>query len=223
VLETATARAAGCCFAVSHPLRERLLAANPRTELLIPGHFRAGPPPPWRKPAAPYRLCYVGYVNDRIERDWLAALLREPDWELHLVGALEPSFGDVRELRRSGRLFLHGELRGDALQRALESADVLTFPYRQLPATVAITAPNKFLPYLAAGKPVVASALPHLLALPEHLLAKAGSAREYVDLVRRAAETDCVEFFQERLRFAAAHTWAEKALHFKERIDALVS
>lgn len=221
--EIATARAAGCCFAVSYPLRERLLAVNPRTELLIPGHFPAAPAPRWRKPEPPYRLCYVGYINSRLERDWLAALLQEPDWEVHLVGALDPSFGGVRELEQSGRLVLHGELRGDALRRALAASDVLTVPYRHTPANVAITAPNKLMQYLAAGKPVISSALPHLLELPAHCLAKAHSAAEFVTTARKAVETDRESFFEERLRIAAAHTWEEKGRHLKDCIDALVS
>jgi glycosyltransferase involved in cell wall biosynthesis len=220
-LEAATARAAGCCFAVSYPLRDRILSFNPRTELLIPGHFPAATAARWRQPAPPYRLCYVGYLNERLERDWLAALLREPDWEVHLVGALEPGFGGVRDLEPSGRLFLHGELRGEPLRLALGAADVLSLPYRHLPATLPITAPNKLMQYLAAGKPVVASALPHLLELPEHCLARADSAERFVAQARRAVETDCADFFEQRLRIAAQHTWEQKGRHLKDRIDAL--
>jgi hypothetical protein len=75
--------------------------------------------------------------------------------------------------------------------------------------------------YLAAGKPVVSSALPHLLELPAHCLARANSAGEFVGMARSAVETDCVAFFEERLRIAAAHTWEEKGRHLKACIDAL--
>lgn len=220
-LERETAARADLCLAVSHPLQERLQRFNARTELLLPGHPFGAEQPFWRAPEPPFVLCFMGYLDHRIDLGWLAALLEDPAWEVRLIGKRQPSLGDARALERSGRCRFLGELRGAELFRALSSAHVLAMPYRLEGGNLAATAPNKLFAYLATGRPVVSSALPRLLELPPHVLARAATAAEFVSAAREAAARDCEAFFRERVRLAGEQAWEGKALRLKERLDGL--
>jgi glycosyltransferase involved in cell wall biosynthesis len=221
LLETQTAGRADLCLAVSHPLKERLERFNPRTELLLPGHPFGGEQPRWRRPEPPYVLCFMGYLNDRVEQEWLAAALRDPGWELRLIGTRESSFGDARLLTATGRCRFLGELRGHALFEALSAAHVLALPYRLTPAVVAATAPNKLFSYLATGRPIVASALPRLLELPPHTVAQATTAEAFAAACRQAVAEDSEERFSGRVHLAAEHAWERRALWLRGLLENL--
>ena len=79
------------CFAVSYPLRDKLKKLNSDSELFLPGHeFKTILPV--RKERAkkqPIKIAFMGFVDHRIDFDWLVALLKNRDMQLYLIGPKE--------------------------------------------------------------------------------------------------------------------------------------
>jgi len=65
----------------------------------------------------------------------------------------------IAELEKSGVQILQ-PLIGSELEKFLQSCDVLTMLYVLNKVTIAATAQNKLFQYIAAGRPIVSSAMP---------------------------------------------------------------
>jgi hypothetical protein len=209
--ENQVAKRADRCLATHVPLQEKLSRVNPRTSLCLLAHefnkiasFR-----PPVKSQAPIKVGFMGYITYRLMADWLMSVLNEKDMELFLIGPLSKlNLQPFRERRN----FIHvPPLVGDSLLSKLTEMDVLIQPYDpRIPENQVQTASNKFFQYVAAGRPVVISDMPHYIQMPKGILYRAKSAREFVQKIRQAHTEDSPELVELRLRIAGENTWDQR-------------
>ncbi len=222
--ENAVIAAANVSLAVSLPLLEKLKRATSTAELFLPGHeFEDSDQESIvrcvRQRDLPIRVCYMGYLNDRLRMDWLSELATDSQIKLSLIGPIEGRDSWVELLARDN-VEHHDTLIGPQLQRRLQQADVFVMPYdvRQ-PPVQAITAPNKLFQYLACGRPVVCSNLPRLIGLPETFIYVACDAAQFSRAVHRAFAEDNGARTSARLAYASQNTWTVRG----DRLRALIS
>lgn len=172
-LEDDALRGADAVFATAPSLADARRARRPDIRLALHGvdleHFAAAlsdataiPPELAALPAGP-RIGFTGTIDrDRMDFDLVAALARRrPDWRFVLVGrALAPMPGPFAGLANVHYL---GERSYDDLPGWLKGFDIGLIPYVDSPLTRDVN-PLKLREYLAAGLPVVATAIPATLA-----------------------------------------------------------
>jgi len=110
-------------------------------------------------------LMFIGTLDYRLDCDLLAGLATQrPQWQLVLVGPVRRYLLAKPELQRLGALpnvFMLGEKPIDLTPDYLYHADVSLIPYHLTESTRTMF-PWKVYEHLAAGKPIVATALPEL-------------------------------------------------------------
>ncbi|MBV8369732.1 MAG: glycosyltransferase [Candidatus Eremiobacteraeota bacterium] len=144
---------------------------------------------------------YVGVIDERIDLRLVAALADAyPDATLAMVGPLAkiPS----ASLPRRANIAYLGKREYAELPALLAGFDVALMPFALNEHTQNIS-PTKTLEYLAAGLPVVSTAVPDVVADHADVVHVARDHDEFVDLVARAQLPD-----ETRARRAAAKTRA---------------
>jgi glycosyltransferase involved in cell wall biosynthesis len=159
---------------------------------------------------APARVLY--YFGRAYERVFDFDLVREvvgAGFTVRMLGTLsEPSFARI-----PGVEFL-GEVPHKALPDHLREADALIIPYKITPFTQG-TFPAKTYESLATGKPVVATPLPDLRPLDEHVYLGDG-AKEFVEILRRLHESETPERRRTRIELARSNSWEARFAKFEE-------
>jgi 2-polyprenyl-3-methyl-5-hydroxy-6-metoxy-1,4-benzoquinol methylase/glycosyltransferase involved in cell wall biosynthesis len=156
------------------------------------------------------RAGFVGQVEYRFDGALLQyAAEHMPDWSFALIGPVQPGHPEVEALRRLPNVHFLGLKDPAQLPAYLAGLQVALIPYKIDPLTRGIY-PLKVHEYLAAGKPVVATPIPSLEAMGDHVsIADGGPA--IVAAIRKAAADDGPELAQRRSEGAAAHTWRARA------------
>jgi glycosyltransferase involved in cell wall biosynthesis len=164
---------------------------------------------------------FVGHVGDRIDLALLDAVAARGR-SLLLVGPRHPRF----EADRLGALLARpnvrwvGPKRFEDLPSYLRAIDVGLVPYTRSGFNLA-SFPLKTLEYLAAGRPVVATDLPAHRWLATDLIAIANEPEPFADLVDAALRSPAgPELIARRRRFAAEHSWAQRARAFAGALEA---
>ena len=217
-----TAKSADLCLAVSYPLVDLLKRVNPNTKLLLPGNeLTFGTQKyPLRSRKLPIKVCFMGYINKRLDFEWIEHVSSQTDIEFHLVGPLNINKEASQSSLNNSRIKLHKPIYGDALSNLLESMDVLVMPYDiTIKSVLATTAPNKFFQYLAAGKPIVISNLPHFIRLDEGMIYRAYSKESFLKKIRLAFFEDCEEYRKNRIQIAAKNSWDQRGNSLKTLIN----
>ena len=109
-------------------------------------------------------LGVIGGINAKLDLTLLAELAeRRPDWSLALVGPLSYGLddGEVTRLRALRNVHFLGPVPPERVPATIAACDVCLIPYRLNEQTRHVN-PLKVYEYLAAGKPVVGTALPEL-------------------------------------------------------------
>lgn len=201
------------CFAVSYPLRDKLKKLNSDSELFLPGHeFKTIlPVGKERAKKQPIKIAFMGYINYRIDFDWLMEVLKNRDMRLYLIGPKENNV-DTDFLSELSNLEFIPPLTGESLQKKLGEMDALVMPYMisQTAMINAVTAPNKFFQYLAVGKPVVISDMPNFIEMPDGVIYRAKTAKEFVTIIRQAYKEDNNKLVNMRLKIARENTWDKR-------------
>jgi glycosyltransferase involved in cell wall biosynthesis len=127
---------------------------------------------------------YTGLIDEaRVDCQLLERLARDhPEWSIVLVGPVQDDVL-LRTLRHSNIHFL-GLKSYDELPRYVAAFDVAVVPYKVNAATHNIN-PTKLLEYMAAGKPVVSTALNEIKSFYLGRLAVAESHDEFVRSIER--------------------------------------
>jgi len=103
------------------------------------------------------RLGYYGVIDERLDLDLVAALAdAHADWQIVMVGPVVKIAQET--LPRRANLHWMGQRRYDELPSFLAGWDVCLMPFA-LNASTRFISPTKTLEYLAAGKPVVSTAV----------------------------------------------------------------
>lgn len=219
--EKKVAAAADLCLAVHYPLVDRLLEINPNTQLFLPGHDF--------EPCTGYidraenqpkiKVAFMGYIDSRLEYGWLLHLLQQRDMELHLIGPVEES-RETKNMMGAKGLLYHRPSYGGELQTFLQKMDVLIIPYRvSMKNVLAVTASNKLFAYIAAGKPVVISDMPHYLELGEGIIYRAASPDAFAAQIRKAYREDNERFRKARFDIAVKYSWEKRGAELKDVIE----
>lgn len=179
-------------------------------------HFSAAPTPE-KQPGAPLVLGYYGPVDGKLSLELLRALENSGlELEVHLVG---PASEEMRaKLSAFHKLRLRGEVPYGELPGVLAGFDLALLPYNPKHPAVEIASPGKFYEYLAAGKPVVGTAIPELMVFrgryaclendPSWFLRR---VRECLDGISQLADA------AERVQFAGQNSWQNRA----EELEAI--
>lgn len=210
--EKKVAESATICFAVSYSLVSKLKKYNSTVELYLPGHeFKArSVSKAIKNDEEPIKICFMGYVDGRLNKSWLHAILGKCNFKLYLIGPNEHF--DKKEFSNYDNIVFVDALSGDALLDKLVNMDVLIMPYDTAQKTFmdSISAPNKLFQYLAAGKPIVTSVMPNFIKLPDGVRYQAVDANDFVDKLILAANEDTDKLIKTRLAIANDNTWGKK-------------
>lgn len=160
---------------------------------------------------------YFGAIAEWFEIDWVLECARaRPDWRFQLIGNVT-GFDRAKKNIPDNVMFT-GEIPYAELTAWLRNFDVALIPFK-LTDLILCTNPVKLYEYMAAGKPVVATAMPEVVAATDLAYIFNGAA-ELEKQIERALVEDTPELQRRRMEWAATHTWEERAAIFANAIDA---
>ena len=160
-------------------------------------------------------VCYFGYIG-RIEMDFsiLKAVVRA-GYTLRLIGDRGKAEKGLFEMPG---VDYRGEVPHKELPAAIKGVDAFIIPYR-LDELSRNISPSKTYECLATGKPVVATPLPALVDLGEHVYLAEGP-EEFVEVLSNLPRTETEERVRARIEIARGNSWEAR---FKELEEALWS
>jgi glycosyltransferase involved in cell wall biosynthesis len=160
-------------------------------------------------------VCYFGYIG-RVEMDFsiLKAVARS-GFTLRLIGDRGKA---ERDLFGMPGVDYRGEVPHEELPAAFEGVDAFIIPYRvdELSRNVS---PSKTYECLATGKPVVATPLPAMADLGEHVYLAEGP-EDFVEVLRNLPGMETKERVRARIEVARRNSWEAR---FEELEEALWS
>jgi glycosyltransferase involved in cell wall biosynthesis len=162
---------------------------------------------------------YVGALQSiRLDIDLIAHIAEErPDWSIVLVGPEDNEFKASR-LHQIPNVHFLGSKAPELLPQHINAFNVCLNPQLINQVTIG-NYPRKIDEYLAMGKPVVATRTEAMSVFSEHTyLGK--TKKIYVPLIEQALREDSEEKRQERIRFAATHTWENNVMEIYKAIAA---
>jgi glycosyltransferase involved in cell wall biosynthesis len=158
---------------------------------------------------------YYGVIDERIDYELLARLAAAyPGDALVMVGPVVKV--DPRELPQAPNIHWLGQRQYDDLPAHVKGFDVCLMPFALNEATEYIN-PTKTLEYMAAGKPIVSTAVSDVKHHFVPVVAVAESHDEFVAMVGRALEAPDEKMIARGLEEAADNTW-ESVVARMERI-----
>ena len=174
-------------------------------------HFAAAREPqcdPADQTEIPYpRLGFYGVIDERMDLELLDGLAElRPNWQLVLLGPIAKI--DENALPRRGNIHYLGQKAYEELPRYVSGWDVALLPFARNEATRFIS-PTKTPEYLAAGKPVVSSAIRDVVRPygESGLVRIADDAESFATAVEQAMAEDG-EVRQRRVdAFLTEHSW----------------
>jgi len=153
-------------------------------------------------------VCFFGHVGERLDLRVLREISRS-GFTVRLIGEVERS---ARWLLDEPNVDYRGKVPHAELPQSLSGVDAFVLPYRLTGQGPGIS-PAKTYECLATGRPVVASPLPALARLGEHVYL----AREPEDFVRRLRELPRAETGER----AAARVSLARECDWERRVDEL--
>jgi GT2 family glycosyltransferase/glycosyltransferase involved in cell wall biosynthesis len=159
---------------------------------------------------------YIGAISDWFDVNLLERAARAmPDVDFVLVG--DVTHPDVSPLSALDNVRFLGEVPYDLAADYVHAFDVCTIPFVIDELTLA-TNPVKAYEYLAAGKPVVATAMPELLAMDDLVRVADGAPQFIAHLRASLLESKQCEAVERRRGWAAGHDWEQRAA----AVDSLI-
>jgi hypothetical protein len=165
-------------------------------------------------------LGFVGWLGHQLDAGLLARLAAAyPSYSMVLVGpdAL-PQGPDHAALKAQPNVHFAGRQPLSALPRYLKAFDVALLPYNLGGHTHSIY-PLKLHEYLAAGRSVLATALPELRPFADAIRIAADAA-EFIRLVPEALADNEPARQAERSALARGHTWEQRVSSVHQALDA---
>lgn len=152
---------------------------------------------------------YYGAISDWFDMDLVIKSAQAyPEWDFVLVGS---TFGcDISVAEKEPNIHFIGEVPYADLPGYLSAFDVCTIPFKLVELTLC-TNPVKVYEYLAAGKPVVATAMPEVLMIDD-MVHVGHSSSEYIEQLAVAmSEAENEELASCRSKWAMQHDWKSRA------------
>jgi glycosyltransferase involved in cell wall biosynthesis len=182
-------------------------AREPRTK--IPADVA-----PLRKPV----LGYFGVVDERMDYDLLVKLAEaNPHWSIAMVG---PTL-KVHAVPRLSNIHWLGQKAYADLPAYCKAFDVFLMPFALNEATEFIN-PTKALEYMAAGRPIVSTAVPDVITNFGEVVHVAKSHEEFISHCREAIQRPNTKRIQAGLKKASDNSWDSIVARLEEHVaDAL--
>lgn len=167
-------------------------------------------------------LGYFGVIDERIDYELLAALAdANPAWHIAMVGPTAKV--DPAEFPRRPNLHWLGPRPYSALPAITKGFSVCLMPFALNEATEYIN-PTKALEYMAAGRPVVSTALDEVKSNFSSVARIAKSHQEFISLCHRELVSPSQRRIARGLRLAADNTWeaivAKMEVHVADALSA---
>ena len=160
---------------------------------------------------------YYGAIAEWFDVELVAELAtRRTDWDFVLIGAATKA--NINRLQKIPNLKFTGEKPYAQLPEMLSTIDATFIPFKRTPLTEA-TNPVKAYESLAAGKPVVATPLPEIIALGE-IVQTASTADEFELQLAKAIAENSPALIEARQAFARQHTWEKRFEQFQPLVAA---
>jgi glycosyltransferase involved in cell wall biosynthesis len=164
---------------------------------------------------------YYGVIDERIDYDLLRTLARSlPDTALVMVGPVVKV--DPRELPQAPNIHWLGQREYAALPAHVKGFDVCLMPFALNEATEYIN-PTKTLEYMAAGKPIVSTAIYDVVHHFRPVVAVAHSHDEFVACVRSAVAAPDETLIERGLELARGSSWECIVADMKKIVRAAIA
>lgn len=151
---------------------------------------------------------YYGAIAEWFDLDLLIASARAyPEYDFVMIGN---STIDISEAKKIPNIKFLGEIIYTKLTSYLKDFDVCLIPFKLIELTLC-TNPVKVYEYLAAGKPVVCTAMPEVKAMGD-VVYVAHNQQEFIEQVAMAMVDSKNDQLQARRKaWAREHDWANRA------------
>ncbi|KIA96526.1 glycosyl transferase family 1 [Pedobacter kyungheensis] len=165
-------------------------------------------------------LGYVGaLLSIRLDEKILLHLAKErSDWNIVLVGPQDEDFSRS-ELHKLSNVFFLGPKKPEDLAAYIKGFDICLNPQVINPLTIG-NYPRKIDEYLAMGKPTLATKTEAMDIFADHVYL-ADTKEDYLHLAEKALAEDSPALAQDRISFAATHTWEANARDIYKAIIAV--
>lgn len=162
-------------------------------------------------------LGYFGVIDERIDYDLLARLAdARRDWHVVMVGPVAKV--DPAAFPRRPNLHWIGQRPYEELPAVTKGFSVCLMPFALNAATEYIN-PTKALEYMAAGRPVVSTALGEVVSNFARVCRIANSHREFIALCERESERPSRRRIERGLRMARENTWEAIVARMEEHLQ----
>jgi len=139
-----------------------------------------------------------------------------PEADFVLIGEVSV---DAPLLKTLGNIKLLGEISYTKLPEYLRDFDVCLIPFDASTDLIKATNPVKFYEYLSAGKKVVATEIPELMAFRDKYVYLSNDNQQFVDYIKLCLEgKDTLKPKNELIEFAQEHEWTKRGYQFMESV-----
>lgn len=151
---------------------------------------------------------YYGAIAEWFDLDLLIKTAqRLPDYEFLMIGAVTC---DISKAKSISNIKFIGEVKYTELTAYLKYFDVCLIPFKLIELTLC-TNPVKVYEYLAAGKPVITTAMPELIEIQDYVHV-AHNSDDFVGLIEKGMnEKDDEELASMRRSWAKTQDWKSRA------------
>lgn len=163
---------------------------------------------------------YFGVIDERLDYALIEALAKEfPQGSVVMAGPLAKVTAE--ELPTLANIHWLGQQAYEALPALVKGFDVCLMPFALNEATRCIN-PTKTLEYMAAGKPIVSTAVPDVVRQFTPVVAVAADQEEFLDLAARAACSPDPTLLREGIAKAMDASWDSTVAAMRSELLAAV-
>lgn len=164
---------------------------------------------------------YHGVIQNRVNFSILKFLAEEhPEWDIAIIGPVwDEVQKDVAELAKKSNVYTTGAVSYQDLPQYIQQFDVAIIPHKVDRFTQSMN-PLKMYEYLAAGKPVVSTAVAGAEQFQDYITL-AVSPDDFATGVAEMLNNDTPELIERRMTAASAHSWESRVSVMLKKLQKL--
>lgn len=169
------------------------------------------------------QLGYIGVIDERIDAQLIKEIAENrPDWQIVMIGPIVKVSED--DLPHLPNIHYLGMKKYEELPSYLANLDVALMPFAINDSTKFIS-PTKTPEYLAAGKPVVSTAIKDVVRPygDKKLVAIASDANEFIAAIENALDENRAEKLAEVDKFLLQTSWDKTWRRMSDLIDEAIT